>query len=832
MRVPLSWLREYAPIGADVTGREVSERLVSVGFEVESVDTYGGVVTGPLVVGHVRNVEILEGFKKPIRFCQVDVGAEHGGVRGIVCGASNFVTGDFVVVALPGAVLPGDFAIAARETYGHTSDGMICSERELGLGADHSGIIVLSVPATALGSDARTVLGLGDEVLDISILADSGYAMSIRGVAREVATAFGVAFTDPAAAVVNDLNFESSEVTEARIDDAAAASALVLSTVVGFDPTAASPEWMRRRLDMCGMRPVSLAVDVTNYLMLELGQPLHAFDRDQLHGAVHVRRATAGEKLETLDHVERTLDPADVLIADDSVALSLAGIMGGVNSEVSDATRDLVIEAAHFDPVAIARMSRRHKLSSEASRRFERGVDTNLPRVANARAVTLLMELGGGRYVGSSEVALQTTPTVITMSPSLPGRLGGVAIDASEVVARLEAVGCLVTATTDELSVVAPSWRPDLGQPADLVEEVLRQRGYDSIPSTLPKARAGFGRTRQQRLRRRADLAAAAAGFVEVINYPFLNPSEFDALGLASDDPRRHALVLANPLSDEAPLLRTTLLPGLFGALRRNVSRGSADLALFETGSVFLPNPDQPARGITNPPRPGVEHRPSDAELAELLALLPDEPRHFAAVACGRRGASSWFGEGRPTDWADVVELARVVAAGVGSELAVRQGQGAPWHPGRTAELLVSDVVVGRAGELHPKVVETLGLPPRTVAVEFNLDAVIAAAADVAPAPELRVFPVAKEDIALVVDASVPVAAVEAALRSGAGELLESVRLFDVYTGSQIGPGKKSLAFSLRFRAADRTLAAEDVAAERNAAVAAAATAVGAVLRS
>jgi phenylalanyl-tRNA synthetase beta chain len=277
-------------------------------------------------------------------------------------------------------------------------------------------------------------------------------------------------------------------------------------------------------------------------------------------------------------------------------------------------------------------------------------------------------------------------------------------------------------------------------------------------------------------------------------------------------------------------LLRTTLLPGLLGALRRNVSRGSTDVALFETGSVFRPRPDQPVRGITDPPRPAVARRPSEAELAELDALLPDEPRFLSAVATGRSGPSSWFGEGRPVDWTDVVQLARSVATELAVEIDVRQGQTAPWHPGRTAELVVDGVVVGHAGELHPKVLETLGLPARTVALELNLDVVMAAATDVVPAPVVRTFPVAKEDVALVVDSTVSVATVEQALRSGASDLLESVRLFDVYAGSQVGDGKKSLAFSLRFRAADRTLSADEVAAERAAALAAAAL-VGATLR-
>ncbi|MBI1377444.1 MAG: phenylalanine--tRNA ligase subunit beta [Frankiales bacterium] len=838
MRVPLSWLREYVDLPEHADVEDIGVRLVESGLELEETVHVAADVTGPLVVGRVREIEELTGFKKPIRWCQVEVGDAHGhpdtpGVRGIVCGARNFVAGDLVVVALPGAVLAGGFAIASRETYGHVSDGMICSERELGLGEDHDGIIVLPPGTAAVGADAGPVVGLGDVVFDVTVTPDMGFCLSMRGVARELAARYGTTFRDP---VLDDAGLPApvpGDAHECVVEDLAGCDLFTLRTLVGVDPAAPSPYWMRRRLVMSGMRPVSLAVDVTNYVMLETGQPLHAFDRAKLRGPVRVRRAAPGERLETLDHVERTLDAADLLIADDRGPIGLAGTMGGLDTEVDDTTREIALEAAHFSAPAVAHMSRRHKLSSEASRRFERGVDHDLAPYASERAAALLLRHGGGSYVGMTAVEAAREPVVVELDPALPGRVAGVPIERDVVVDRLAAVGATVAdASAAVLAVTPPSWRPDLVDPADLVEEVLRLGGYDAIAPTVPRARAGFGLTEDQRARRRAGRALAAAGYVEALAYPFVGDADLDALGLPADDPRRAALLLANPLSDEQPALRTTLLPGLLATLRRNVGRGASDVALFETGSVFRLREGQSPRGVTDPPRPSVLGRPSDADLATLEGLLPDQPHHVAVALAGLRTPSGWWGPGEPASWADAVEAARVVAAAVGAALEVRHGTApAPWHPGRCAELVVAGEVVGHAGELAPRVCESAGLPRRTAAMELDLGALIAVSGGVVRPGPLSSYPVAKEDVALVVDAGVPAAAVQAALEAGAGELLESVRLFDVYTGEQVGEGRRSLAFALRFRAPDRTLTVEEVVAARDAAVAAAGAAVGAVLR-
>ncbi|QNA72506.1 phenylalanine--tRNA ligase subunit beta [Streptomyces sp. So13.3] len=839
MRIPLSWLREYVDLPAGETGRDVQAKLISSGLEVETVEQLGAGLTGPLVVGKVLTIEELEGFKKLIRFCTVDVGTANGTgePQEIVCGARNFAVGDKVVVVLPGATLPGDFKIAARKTYGRTSHGMICSAAELGMGDDHDGIIVLP-PEHEAGTDAIALLELVDEVLDIAVTPDRGYCLSMRGVARETAIAYGISLSDPALLDVPPPNAFGYPV---QVGDPFGCDRFTARTVVGLDPEARSPIWLQRRLQKAGMRPISLAVDVTNYVMLELGQPLHAYDRTRVDGPIGVRRAQPGEKLTTLDGAQRVLDAEDLVITDNSGVIGLAGVMGGANTEIADAVRDettgevrgttdVVIEAAHFEPVAISRTARRHKLSSEASKRFERGTDPQTTSAAAQRTADLLVLLAGGTAeAGVTEIISPSAPRTISIPADHPDRVAGTEYGRETVVRRLQQVGCDVYGS-DELVVTVPSWRPDLTDPNDLAEEVIRLEGYENLPSTLPKLPSGRGLTGSQQLRRRTGRALAGAGYVEVQNTPFLGEAAFDQLGLEADDPRRRTVKLVNPLSDEEPAMRTTLLPGLLATLRRNIGRGSHDLALFETGLVFRPTGAEPA-----PPRLPVDRRPTDEEIAALNAALPEQPRRVAVALSGAREQAGWWGKGTAASWADAIEAGRTVAREAGVELIVRQDQHAPFHPGRCAALLAvvdgEELLVGHAGELHPRVVKALHLPDQTSAMELDLDRVERASSGPVPAPRVSTFPVATQDVALITDASVPAAEVEAALRTGAGELLESLRLFDIYTGEQVGEGKKSLAYALRFRAADRTLTAEETTTARDAAVAAATAATGAVLR-
>ncbi|MGH3916033.1 MAG: phenylalanine--tRNA ligase subunit beta [Pseudonocardiaceae bacterium] len=826
MRVPLSWLRDHAALPEDIaapTVQQIADAFVRAGFEVEQIQELGP-VTGPVVVGRVLEIEELTGFKKPIRYCRIDDGDLEP--RGVICGATNFAVEDLVVVARPGAVLPGGFSIAARTAYGRTSEGMICSAAELGLGTDHTGIMVIPSGDASPGQSAAELLGLDDAVIELGITPDRGYCLSVRGLARELAIAFDVPYGDPAQL---ELPKTGSGTWPVRIEDEQGCRRFVTRRVSGVDPSADSPWWMRRRLQLAGMRPISLAVDVTNYVMLELGQPLHAFDAEKLDGDLVVRRATEGEKLTTLDGTSRELDPDDLVIADASGPVSLAAVMGGESTEVGPQTTSLMLEAANWDPASVARTARRHKLPSEAARRFERGVDPTLPPVAAELAAILLTRYGGGEIrPGRTDVGVPWPATSVQMPLDLPDRVAGRRYERGATVRRLTQIGCAVEVggnSTTTVTVIPPSWRPDLLQAADLVEEVLRLEGYEIIPSQIPQAFPGRGLTAGQRRRRAVSRALASAGYVEVLPSPFVSASTWDAFRLPADDSRRRTVTLLNPLEAERDQLATTLLPGLIEALVRNVTRGQRDVVLYGVAQVVVPRGE-----ASKLPELGVAQRPDDTELAALIESLPPQPLHVGTVLAGQWERRGWWGAGRPTSWADAVQSARLVGQAAGIDLEIRAAETPPWHPGRCAQLLVGGVSVGHAGELHPAVIEALGLPPRTAAMELDLDAL--PLTEHRPAPVVAPYPPALQDIALVVDAAVPVAGLIATLRRGAGELLEDVRLFDVYTGEQVGEGKRSLAFALRFRALDRTLTVAEVTAARDAAVAAAVQEHGSTLRS
>lgn len=834
MRVAQSWLTEIiqrANPDWSVSAEELDAGFVRVGLEVEEVDALtpvrgersdgGSNTVGPLVVGQVVEITELTEFKKPIRFCQVDVGDQR---NGIVCGARNFAVGDLVVVALPGAVLPGGFEIAQRKTYGQVSDGMICSVAELGIGKDHSGILVLEPGTAAPGTDANELMGLDDTIIELNITPDRGYCFSVRGLTRELACGFELDFADPAAVESPAADGEAWPIT---VEPESKATRFGARKVTGIDPKAVSPWWLQRRLLLSGVRPISPAVDVTNYVMLELGQPLHAFDVAKLSGGLVVRLAQPGEKLRTLDDVERVLDPEDVVIADDSGVISLAGVMGGATTEVGAESTDILLEAATWNPLAVFRSARRHKLSSEASKRYERVVDPAINIAALDRAAGLLVEIAGGRIESTlSDIgdAVTARPS-IRMDVDLPGRVAGVEYRAGTAQERLTQIGCDVEADGGQLVVTPPSWRPDLVQPADLVEEVLRLEGLEQIPSILPSAPAGRGLNASQRRRRSLGRALGYAGYVEVPPPVFLQSGAFDILGLDAVDPRRLTARVLNPLDAERSELATTLLPGLLEVAGRNISRGQRDLAIFGVAQVVLPGPD--TRAVDPLP---VDRRPTDDEIRILEESLPAQPLHVAAVLVGLREPRGPGGPGRPVEAADAFAAAETIAAAVGVTIERRAAQHLPWHPGRCAELLVDGLVVGHAGELHPAVLERAGLPPRSCAIEIDIDAL--PISESLPAPVVSVFPAVLQDVSVVVDKTVPAAAVAAALRSGGGELLEDLRLFDVYEGEQLGGSRKSLTFALRFRAGDRTLTEDEASAARDSAVAAAQVAVGAVLRS
>ncbi|CAD5996937.1 phenylalanine--tRNA ligase subunit beta [Agreia sp. COWG] len=842
MRIPLGWLAEFVDLAPGSTVDEVHAALVKVGFEEEGSHDFD--LTGPIVVGEVLDfVEEPQSNGKTIRWCTVRVApvgetAPDGGadVRGIVCGAANFVAGDKVVVTLPGAVLPGGFAIAARKTYGHVSDGMIASSKELGLGDDHDGILRLVTLGLdpVVGTDALSLLGLDDQAVEVNVTPDRGYAFSIRGIAREYAHSTGAAFRDPVAAVepIQASGFSVDIADDAPIRGRVGATVFATRVVRDVDASRPTPPWMATRLSLAGIRSISLIVDITNYVMLELGQPTHAYDLDKVTGGLTVRRARPGETLVTLDEQKRTLSVEDLVIADGTGAIGLAGVMGGASTEIGSESHTVLVEAANFDPVSIARTSRRHKLPSEASRRFERGVDPQIATAALERVAQLLVDLAGGTVADTGSFHSEhPDPQPVELPAGYITGLVGVDFTADEIHRTLTEIGGVVEPVDDGLLVTPPSWRPDITHKSALAEEVARIVGYDRIPSVLPVAPPGRGLSREQLLRRQVAQNLAASGLVEVMAYPFLSDSATQLFGSAGTE-RVPAVRVANPLDAEAPYLRTSLLPGLLDIVRRNLARGLLDLALYETGLVFLPEAGASYGQLELPPG-GI--RPSDEVLSALQSGLPSQPRHAAIVLVGNAFQKQPGLDARTVGVADALDSVRQLGLALGLEITAVQGSHGALHPGRTASLVVTtsgeEHVVGVAGELLPRLAEDAHLP-RTVAVaEVDLDLLIELSPrDIAVSPIFG-YPAATQDLSLVVSDQTPAGKVVEAVARGAGELLEDIRLVDDYRGIGVAEGQKSLTFALRFRATDRTLTAVEASDAKLSGLAVAAAQFGATLR-
>ena len=899
MRVPLSWLGEFVDLAPGTTPEDVHAALVSVGLEEEDIHRLD--VSGPIVVGEVLEFVGEEQTNgKTINWCQVRVApsdelAADGGpaVHGIVCGAHNFAVGDKVVVTLPGSSLPGPFPIAARKTYGHISDGMIASSRELGLGDEHDGILLLKNLGidAPVGTDAIALLGLDDSAVEINVTPDRGYAFSIRGVAREYSHATGVPFRDPALALTVVTPVTQFPVTiddRAPIRDQTGASVFVTRVVRGVDPTRPSPAWMIARLGLVGIRSISLVVDVTNYVMFELGQPLHGYDLDKLAGGITVRRATAGERFTTLDAVTRSLSAEDLLITDESGPIGLAGVMGGATTEITSETVNVLVESAIFDPVSIARSARRHKLPSEASKRFERGVDPRVAAVAAARVVQLLVDLAGGVADDLGSVYDQSqAPEQILLPTGFVSGLIGLDYTDDEVRDALVQIGTVLVEAGGDLQVTPPSWRPDLTDKWTLAEEVARIVGYDRIPSVLPVAPPGRGLTRTQTLRRTVSQTLAATGHTEVLTYPFVSERannlfgvdvtaidasdstesagsagmagaagsalQTDAAARVAQTPAASALLaptaaptdesvlqmkVANPLDGEAPFLRTSLLPGLLHSAHRNRSRGIVDVALYEQGLVFRPAPGVTYGTAVLPPGAA---RPSLAAETALNAGIVPQPLMVGIVLMGNDVRHQPDLPAVAAGWRSALAAVQQVALASGVRIEVRQGRHPAMHPGRTAELFVAvpgaataiskTLSVGFAGELLPAVANDYDLPAIVAVAEINLALVFTHVVGEVTATPIRTMPAATQDVSLVVAVSVPAAAVRAAVFEGAGDLIESIELVDDYRGTGIVPGQKSLTFALRFRGTVRTLTAAEASAARLAGVARAADKFGATLR-
>jgi len=834
MRVPLSWLAEYVDVPEGVSPESVHESLVSVGFEEEEIHRFE--LVGPIVVGEVLEFEEEPQTNgKTIRWCQVRVSLtdtpDSPAIRGIVCGANNFDVGDHVVVSLPGAVLPGPFAISARTTYGHVSDGMIASAKELGLGEDHDGILLLArlgVEA-AVGSDAIALLGLDDVAVEMNVTPDRGYALSIRGIAREYHHATGAAFRDPAGSV-NPVACEGFPITladDAPIRGVDGCRVFISRVVRGIDLAKPTPPFMAARLALAGMRSISLPVDITNYVMLEMGQPIHAYDLDSLTGGITVRRAKQGETLVTLDSQKRTLDPEDLLITDDSGPIGLAGVMGGLSTEISDTTTAVLIEAAWFEPISIARTQRRHKLPSEASKRFARGVDPFVAEAAAERVVLLLEEYAGGtRDALGSRVIAEGAGQMPSLAFPVDAveKIVGITVSEAETRTILEDIGASVSDSGDMLQVTPPSWRPDIVDVPGLVEEIARIVGYDTIPSFLPVAPAGRGLTKSQATRRRITHGLAAWGMTEVLSYPFLSASD-NALfveGVAAD------LQLHNAMDAQINRMRLSLLPGLLNTARRNLSRGITSFAIYEAGLVFAPAD----RAMGTEGIPLGNARPDPSVLDELYRCVPDQPWSIAGVFIGNSAQRVPFSQEKTSDVRDALDAAHQVASAAGGALIVTQASHPAFHPTRFAHLLVGDTAVGYVGEILPSLALERDLPRRVSVFHLDGDALIAALGH-APheATPLSLFPAATQDVSLVVDISIPAGSIQDALMEGAGELLETISLVDDYRGAGLEDSERSLTFALRFRAQDRTLTAGEATQAKDAGVETAAKRHGAVLR-
>ncbi|MCI1219887.1 MAG: phenylalanine--tRNA ligase subunit beta [Bifidobacterium sp.] len=853
--VDIDWLKDHVEVPDGLTYEQLAKDLVRVGLEEEEI--HASQVTGPIVVGYVLDATPEpQSNGKTINWCHVDVGEQYNVTndegkkvpRGIVCGAPNMAAGEKVVVTLPGAVLPGDFRIEPRKTYGHVSEGMCASERELGLGDDHDGIILLrhygfnakEYEGLQPGDDAMHLLHLDQPLLEINITPDRGYAFSYRGIAREYHHSTGARYVDPvkklnaaapATAGIGPENtatdIEVSLEDDNPIHGVPGCDRYYARAVTGFDPQAHAPNTMRRRLIRAGMRPISLAVDITNYVMLDLGQPMHAYDLDKLEAPIVVRRARQGEHLITLDGNDHKLDPEDLLITDSpdgqrgSRILGLAGVMGGLYGEVSADTTNVLLESAHFDPISIARSARRHKIPSEASRRFERGVDCKLQPAAAQMAAELLERFGNGEASQHpTNVDRTGRSKAIAFKASEVMRVAGLDTATNAISDILTDIGCTVAGGGNGVfSVTPPTWRPDLTEPCDLVEEVARLVGYDEIPVVVPPApvEGAVGLSLDQRRKRRVADELAEYGLVETLSYPFVGDEDFKNFAYERDEIAKVSVAIANPLAGDRPYLRRTLLPTLAQTVQRNRRRGIDDVSLYEIGHVYLWNPDAPAI----PALPGGK-RPSDDELAALDAGLPEQPLHAAGLLTGMAEAANWMGSGRAVDWSDAVEAVRRIANRLGANISFEQFsmQDAPlqWHPGRVANVCSAGVNIGIVGELHPHVIDNLALPEHSAAFELDLDALFATL-DSKPvqARPISTFPPVKQDLAFTVPVTLGAAQLQDAIVTAAGNDLESIMLFDLFTGDQLGDGKKSLAFSVTFRSPEKTLNSADSEALRKA---------------
>jgi phenylalanyl-tRNA synthetase beta chain len=815
MRVPYSWLREHCDPG--MPAAELAERLAMTGTEVERVGTVGPPSPEGFVVGRVVSREQHPDADR-LSVCAVEVG--EGEPRTIVCGAANVDAGQTVAVALPGATMPGGTKLGEAKLRGVKSSGMILSAAELEIAEESAGILVLDGEA-APGAPLAELLPLAEPVLELEVTPNRVDCFGVYGVAREVhavtAAPLGPepwAEDAPAAGEGEAGDFASVAVEAPELCPRFTARVF---TEVEVGP---SPPWLQARLTAAGQRPINNVVDITNYAMLLTAQPLHAFDLDRVpDGALTVRAAAAGEKMTTLDGVERELDAETVLVCDRNGPSGIAGIMGGQVSEVSDATTRVLLEVANWNGTNILRTSRLLGLRSEASSRFEKQLHPALCPRAQRVASRLLVELCGARLVpGTIDVGAEgPPPSRIRLRGERVEGLLGMSIPPADQAAYLERLGFGVEADGEDLVVaVSPDRHFDVTREVDLIEEVARVHGLDEhLPSTLPGAAAagGGGLSRPQRLRRRAEDAIRDLGFDEIVGWSFTDPGEAARLRIPDDDPRAAAIAIANPLSEDQSVMRTTLLGSLLDAARRNLARDADRVALFESAHVYL---DAPPTGRKYAHTVG--NRPVGTLAGEFggeRGAPFAEPHRLACLMVGPFAPPSWRGGGEPADFFALKGVLEGLAARLGVELGFERG-GEPFlHPGRAAKVSAGGAPAGWIGELHPLACRDWDLE---AAVGFELDLAPLLGAAIAGNErfeDVTTFPAVRQDLAVVVPAEVSAAALRDAVLAGGGELLRSAEAFDLYEGEQVGEGRKSLALRLEFRAADRTLTDDEVAALR-----------------
>jgi phenylalanyl-tRNA synthetase beta chain len=803
MRVPYSWLREYCDPGMDPV--ELAERLAMTGTEVERVVAVGPPSVDGFVVGRVLEREAHPNADR-LSVCSVDTG--DGDPRTIVCGAANVAAGQTVPVALPGATMPGGARLGKAKLRGVESHGMILSAAELEIAEESAGILVLD-DGPPPGAPLSEVLPVAEPVLELEVTPNRVDCFGIYGVAREV-HAIGAAplaaepWADDAPAEGGGEAGDYASVTVEAPELCPRFTARVFTDVT-IEP---SPAWLQARLSAAGQRPINNVVDVTNYVMLLTAQPLHAFDLDQVPGgALTVRTAAEGERMKTLDDVERTFDAETVLVCDERGPSGIAGIMGGQVSEVSAGTTRVLLEVANWNGTNILRTSRLLGLRSEASSRFEKQLHPELCMRAQRIASRLLVELCGAKLVpGTIDVAAETlpVPSIRLRGERVEGLLG-MRIEQPDQVSYLERLGFGVEADGDDLVVAVPPDRHyDVTREVDLIEEVARVHGLDEhLPSTLPAVVGQSGGLRRdQRLRRRAEDALRDLGFDEIVGWSFTDPGEVERLRIPPEDPRAQSVTISNPLSEDQSVMRTTLLGSLLGAARGNLARAAERVALFESGRIYLSED-------------GASGDPLAGGFAGERAAPFVEPHLLGALSVGPLVPDSWRGGGEAADFFALKGVLEGLAARLGVALAFESATEPFLHPGRAAKVLVGEVDAGWIGELHPLVCRGWDLES-AAAFEVGLAPLVgAASAGEEVFEDVTTYPSVRQDLAVVVADEVSAARVREAVLAGGGELLRAAEIFDLFEGEQLGEGRKSLALRLEFRATDRTLTDDEVASLR-----------------